>query len=241
MSIGQLADEIREIYDRDSSLAEALIEGFLEKSLGALAVSDRLTALEDLTAVFDQTDPGATANSNLEEEILSRLFSLLLGKKVSQADLTSLELLERLAESLNTIFDMLNQLVSVINTTLMDKRPEEETIRQVIGMRIEEESQSPSKSLESYLGQIKKAFLISQEAFEQAAHTKVQEILAELDPALMAATGAKGLKIGFFRNAEYFRIYEEKYHSCKKWFQSGRFSKEFLREFEKNCRKLSRE
>jgi len=237
ISLGQLTDEIRQIYGSDDLQAETLIEAFLERRLNELPAGERLTLLEKLTAEFKGASHETSGNVDVDEEFLSRVFSLLLGRKVSQADLTSTEILERLAESLNTIFDTLNELVSVINTTLTGESTGEETIRQVIGFHVAGEDQT--KSLQSYLGQIKQAFLIAQQAFKNAAHVKVNQILAELDPERISEGGRGGLKFGPLRKAEFFEIYEENFGKVKKWFESGRFMEEFLREFEKNSQKLS--
>jgi hypothetical protein len=237
ISLEILADEVRGIYNPDDAGAASLIEAHLKERLQTFSPDGRLAFLEKLIAQFDKSALGKSKGSNLEEEVISRLFSLLLGREVSQADLSSTELLEKLALSLNTIFDTLNQLVSVINATLLSERTGEETIRQVIGFHLEGESQL--QSLESYIGQIKEAFLITQQAFKNAAHAKVSEILLELDPDSIAQAGGGGLRFGPLRKAEYFEIYEEKFHAFKKWFESGRFMEEFLREFEKNSQKLS--
>ena len=237
ISLGQLTDEIRQIYQSDPSQAEMLIETFLEKRMPQASGSDRLGLLDKLTAEFQSPGSGILSTGDGDEEVLSRVFSLLLGRKVSHADLSSTELLQRLAESLNTVFDTLNELVGVINATLMGGATGEETIRQVIGGHVEGEDQT--KSLESYLGQIKKAFLIAQEAFKKAAHSKVSQIFAELDPEKISKGSSGGLKFGPLRKAEFFDIYEEKFNKVEKWFESGRFAEEFLREFEKHAQKLS--
>lgn len=232
-----LADEVRRIYNPDDTGSASLIEAYLEERLRGFSPDERLVLLENLVAQFPKGAPGKSGGRNLKEEVLSRLFSLLLGRKVSQADLSSAELLERLALSLNTIFDTLNELVSVINATLLGEQIGEETIRHVIGFHLEGESQS--QSLESYIGQIRKAFLITQQAFKEAAHAKVSEILLELDPDRIAQAGGGGFKFGPLRKAEFFEIYEEKFRAFNKWFESGRFMEEFLREFEKNSQRLS--
>ncbi len=237
MSTGQLTDEIKQIYSSDPLQAATLIERYLEERLRTLSAPERLTFLEKYTAQFKRASSGTSGNDNMDQEVLSKVFSLLLGRKVSQDDLSSTEFLQRLAESLNTIFNTLNQLVSIINMTLLSEGTGEETIRHLIGFHLEGEGES--KSLESYLGQIKKAFLIAQQANKKAAHSMVSKILLELDPAQIARTDGGGLKFGPLRKAEYYEIYEGKFDRCKKWFESGRFMEEFLREFENNCRKLS--
>ncbi|MBN1932235.1 MAG: hypothetical protein JW786_11570 [Desulfobacterales bacterium] len=237
ISIKQLTHEVRQIYRSDRLQAEDLIATYIEKRLNEFSVEERSILVKKLADEFVDTDKHLTADVNIDEEVLARVSALLLGRKVSKADLSSTELLSRLAESLNTIFDELNQLVSVINAALYGETVGEATIRQVIGFQLEDES--PSKSLESYLGQIRKAFLTAQQAFKQAAQSKVIEILNELDPDKIAAISGGGLKFGPLRKAELFGIYTEKFHTCRKWFESGRFMEEFLREFEKNCQKMS--
>jgi predicted component of type VI protein secretion system len=144
--------------------------------------------------------------------------------------------MEKLADSLNTIFNKLNQLIRNIHTTLLGKSPEFETIRHIIGAELE--GASPSISLENFLDQIKEAFLSAHEAFKKAANIRFQEILNELDPDLIAAQVENGLKFRPFRKAGYFEMYRERYQKLKKWFESGRFTEALLREFEKNCQKL---
>jgi hypothetical protein len=148
-------------------------------------------------------------------------------------DLSSEELVDKLADSLNTIFDTLNQLISVINQSFSGESSPDATIRQVIGFCLEGEGQGCS--LESYLGQISQAFLTSQQAFKGAAYAKVRQMLHVLDPEAIAADAGKGIKFGPLKKAEMFEIYAHRYEKIQKWFNSGRFMEDFLREFEKNC------
>ena len=237
LSIAQLANDIREIHASDRLQAEALVETYLEKQMHELSGREKTRLLKELTFVFNRADSDTSSGTNLREEVFSQLFSLLLGRKDSQVDLSSPELLERLAESLNTIFDTLNKLVSVINDSLFGEHAGEETIRKVLCFELEREKES--KSLDSYLGQISKAFLIAQQAFKKAAYTRVREILIEMDPCRIASVSGGGLRLGPLRKAESFEIYEERYNKVKKWFESGRFMEELLREFENNCQELS--
>jgi hypothetical protein len=237
LSIAQLANDIREIHASDRLQAEALVETYLEKKMNELSGRERMRLLKELAFIFNREDSDTTSGTNLREEVFSQLFWLLLGRKVSQVDLSSPELLERLAESLNTIFDTLNKLVSVINGSLFGEHAGEETIRKVLCFELEREKEG--KSLDSYLGQISKAFLIAQQAFKKAAYTRVKEILFEMDPCRIASVSGGGLRLGPLRKAESFEIYEERYNKVKKWFESGRFMEELLREFEKNCQELS--
>ncbi|MBW1856778.1 MAG: hypothetical protein JRI42_00650 [Deltaproteobacteria bacterium] len=231
-----MANEIRQIYGQDTLHAESRIEELLESSFDGIVSNEKIALLDELISKFKPTDPCTAEEVNVDQEILSRIFSLLLGKKVTQADLSSAELLQRLADSLNTMFDMMNQLVGVINKTFLGQHEGIETIRQVIGFHLE--GQNQSQSLENYLGQISKAFLTTQQAFKVAAEKKVKEIMIELDPERIAASQSSGFKLGRLRKAESFELYATKFKAFKDWIDSGRFTEELLREFENNCQKL---
>ena len=236
LELDQLAKQIRQIHASDRLHAEDRIEEFLESSLAGVSRDEKMRIVGELVSRFEANRVHCAEDVTVDREILTRVFSFLLGKKVSQADLSSAELLQRLADSLNTIFDMLNQLVSVINMTFLGQHEGIETIRQVIGFHLEGENQS--RSLESFLGQINKAFLTAQQAFKIAAEKKVKEILVELDPERIAASAGGGFKLGRLRKAESFDLYTNKFKAFKDWLESGRFMEELLREFENNCQKL---
>lgn len=176
----------------------------------------------------------------------SRLFSQLVGIPVGREDLSSTELLVKLTPSLTTIFNTLNEIVGVINTTLLGRKIELETIRRIIGSTLEEEEPDCSTSLKNYLDQIKKAFFVAHQAFQQAAKTKISEMLSELNPDQLetSAGGGRimhGFKFGPLRKADLFESYKEKYQACQRWFESGRMIEELLREFEKVCQKIYHE
>ena len=234
-----MANEIRNIYISDKNQSEKQIERFLNKKFKELSGPESVTALNKLIAEFDSRHQKEIDNFIIDNRIMSPIFSFLLGRDVPATDLSSTELMERLAESLNTIFDSLNQLIGVINTTLTGETSGEQTIRQVIGFHLEGEGQG--KSLESYIGQINKAFLTVQRSFKKTAQIKLGQILQEIDPDRISDQAGGGLKIGPLRKAEYYEIYEEKHRKIKKWFESGRFMEEFLQEFEKHCQNLMEE
>ncbi|MBN1636441.1 MAG: hypothetical protein JW920_08000 [Deltaproteobacteria bacterium] len=233
-SLRQIAETLRNIYSSDKIKAPASIEAYLANILQEVPPSERVAVLHNLQAEFGDAMHGGSAHFDLA--ILNRLVPLLLGKTISQDDFASPDLLDRLATSLNTIFDNLNELIHVIHTALGGTQPGEETIRQIIGVNLD--SQSETQSLEEYLGQIKQAFLITHQALQNTAQKMVGSILSELDPKQIASSGGAGLKFGPLRKAESFDILEEKYVRCKKWFESERFLEDLLREFEKNCQKL---
>ena len=235
ISADKLAQEIRQIYSSDSRQAEERIAAYLQEQLVNLSATDKIRILEKITVQFGASVPdSADPTTYPDDQVLTRLFSLVLGDKVTRDDLSSADLVRRLAESLNTIFDALNKMVAVIDSTLLGQDRGEETIRQVIGFHLE--GQDQTKSLESYLGQINKAFLQAQEASKKAAHQVVGQILQELDPEKISREAGGALKFGPLRKAELYNVFEHKVNQCRHWYESDRFMRDLQREFEKNCR-----
>ncbi len=147
-------------------------------------------------------------------------------------ELDSKEVLNGLSQSLNTVFNSLNDLILVIQSTL-GRSSEVETIRSFIVSHLGE-----GKQLEAYLNQIKEAFLVAHRAFEEATRVKFQQALEELDPNAIEASSEGGLKIGPLRRAEHFDIYKARFQRVSRWFNSERFSEELTREFEKICQRI---
>ena len=234
--IKTMSDEIRIIYNSDLSQAEILIENYLEQQLRDSPPSEKMDRVMQLAQQFKSHSPVNETTFNLESKELSRLVSLLLGNEIFKTDLSSGELTEKLAKSLQTIFDTLNKIISVIQTSLFGETVKFETIRHVIGNNLDKEG--GTEPLQNYLDQIKNAFLVSHKAFQQSANAKVKQLLDELDPDRISESAKGGLKFGAFRRAELFDIYKDKFQTCKGWVDSGRFRNEMLREFEKECLKL---
>jgi hypothetical protein len=230
--ISRISSGLATRFESDADVSADSVEAYLDEQMTGLDRQSRIDALQTMIHRSGDTCPPSISGET-DEEVLTRVCSLLLGRKVSMDDLSSSELLEKLAESLNTIFNTLNQLISVINMTFTGEGSPEQTIRQVIGFRLEGEGEG--SSLETYLGQISNAFLTSQQSFKEAAYAKVKQVLRVLDPEQLAAEVGRGLKFGPMKKAEMFEIYEQRYEKIQKWFSSGRFMEDFLREFEKNC------
>jgi hypothetical protein len=228
-----LAAEIRRIHASGGRKAAESIEACLASRLGSLPAEERMDTLQKLMRVFREPASGSALSVDDNQEIVAKLFSLILGKPVQPAELSSSELMQRLAESLNTIFDTLNKMVGLIQSTFSDRGDPEETIRRVIGVHLEGEDRT--KSLEAYLGQISQAFLLAQEAFKQSAHKLIGDILDELDPAKLDRSETSSLKFGPLRKAELYDMYTRKLEQCRSWYESGRFMADLQREFERNC------
>jgi hypothetical protein len=237
VSTEELADQIRTCYRSSGSKAEVLIEGLLDKRLEGFSLEEKLAFMEELNIIFGSSLPRPEIPVDQQEsELLASLFSMILGQRISIPDLGSKDLLHRLARSLNKVFDQLNELVSIIQSTFGEGSRGLETIRHIIGSEMDNDSQSGS--LESYIGQVKEAFLIGRQAFQLAAHKEVGKMLAELDPDHIGTEAEKGLRFGFMKKAEFFEAYREKFEKIKKWYESERFEEDFSREFERSCERL---
>ncbi len=234
---GNMVETIRRIYRSDAANADRQIEEYLEQELADLPPQKQLAFLEKIESQF-AIDTVQGSDSTIDKEMVSRVCSLLLGKKVSSEELSSVDLIEKLSVSLNTVFDTLNEMIRVINQTLFSRAEGEETIRQIIGHNMS--SDVPEEPLEKYLGQIHKAFLVTHRAFKAAAISKVTELLAELDPDKIESN-VGGIKLGIQRRADSFNVYRKKFQMCKDWLESGGFIKAYLDEFERNCHKMSLE
>lgn len=230
--INRISSGLAARVEADEAVSADAVEAYLNEQLAGLGRQARIDALQAVVDRLGDSCPPCLPDET-DEAVLTQVCSLLLGRKVSMDDLSSSELLEKLAESLNTIFNTLNQLISVINMTFTGEGTPEQTIRQVIGYRLEGEGEG--RSLETYLDQIRLAFLTAQQSFKESAHATVKQVLTVLDPEQVASEVGKGLKFGPMKKAEMFDIYEERYEKIHKWFSSGRFMEDFLREFEKNC------
>lgn len=238
-SLNTIAEEIRDLYASDPGNAERLLEDYLERKLEGFSLEDRISHVGRVSACFRTRKPEGIPSGDRDDNQSAHLLAILLGEKISGLDPTTPETSRKLAASLNRVFDNLSDLVTVIRTTLLGKDPCFQTIRHIISADLKGEQES--KSLEAHLRQIKGAFLITREAFRTAARTEVARILDELDPEKIAGGSEKGLKFGFMRRADLFEIYKEKYDDVRKWFASERFLEDFIREFEKVCRRLVNE
>lgn len=237
-SLADLAKQLRTCYRADPIGAESSLEALLESRLQGLSPARKLSLLEELRRVFQPAPAGRPADDNQPRAtVMAGFFSLLLGQPIAGTDLGSEELAQRLAAALNGIFDQLNELVGIITTTFGEETPSAlETIRHLIGSDLER--REPSGSLAGYIGQIKEAFLIANQAARLAAAVEIGKILTELDPERLTADAEKGLRFGFMRKGELVEAYREKYGQIKKWFEAEHFLEDYAREFERACQKL---
>jgi len=243
LDLQNAAAEIRRIYNVNPSVSASAIETYLEERLKSTRPEEKLSCVRGLARLFEAVpavqNPALTGHETGEfsdQKEYAYLFTLLFGKNISKFDLSSREHLEKLAKSLNTIFDSLNQIIGVIHATLLGEQTELETIRHIIGSGVG--SQEKTDSLQTYLDQIQRAFLVAHRAYQEAAINKVKQILEEISPEKIAESVEGGLKFGPLRKAELFESYKDKHALCQKWVESGRLAEELLRDFEKICQKL---
>ena len=229
--------KLTQLYRSDPRNAAAAIEDYLQNCFIDETVETKVALVEGLAQEFqEESVPPQVRTAPIDSRSLAKLVPLLLGKNISEIDCTAEELIERLAESLNTVFDTLNELILGINATFMGQVSDTETIRLVIRSNVDDSAESIS--LHNYLAQIKEAFSIMHEAFKDAAMIKMTEMLTELDPRKIEESLKGGLKIGPFQKAEMFKIYEEKHRTLENWLKTGLITEALLREFEKNCQKI---
>jgi len=164
IDIRQLKDDVEALYASAPTRADILIESYLENRLNALQLDEKLEILEKLTDMTQIAERDTGDENTMLTGSLSESISLLLGQEALSADLSSEAFSERLLDSFNTVFDNLNRLISSINMTLFGEGAGNVTIRHVIGSHIE--GSAERNSLESYIGQINKAFLVTHQAFQ---------------------------------------------------------------------------
>ena len=226
-----IADEIRKIYQADPGNAESAIEIQLHRACSGMADDEKRAFLTSLANDF-KTQSNSANQGRLETGLPEDVISLLLGKAVVTSDIPTHEMIEKLSVALNTLFSSLNRIVQTIDATLMVDEPGSQTIRSLIGSQMDESLEE--QSIDDYLGRIEKAFLVTHTAFRQAAHTIFNRILEELNPDAIASASESRLKFGPLRKAALFDIFDTRFATLKNWFESGRFMKDFLREFENN-------
>ncbi len=231
LAISDAVEEVCRLYAEAPSKAETTIETALSLRLEGVDKAARLDFLTRLIARFEPVDAG------MGEDVLHDAFELLMGRSLSSGGLTSEEMLKRLSDSLNTVFDSLNKLIANIDMTLLGESRMDETIRKVIGFHVEGD-ETAIASLETYLDHIKRAFQVAHEASKGTARKIVEDVLQELDP-VEVETSAGISKLDPRRRAKIFNQYEERYRRCKAWFESDRFVTDFLREFENSVRNLT--
>jgi hypothetical protein len=233
--VSGLAESVRAAYRSDPGGAASVIERILGEKLAGASPEERIAAVREIRGRCGPSHPSPAPAGNVAQG-WTRLAALLLGDRVDVARLPPGELSEKLAASLNTVFDSLNEIVGGINATLLGEKEELETIRFIIGSDLG--GRKASGSLQEYLDRIQEAFAVAHRAFQEAAEKKTGELLDELSPENISSKAEGGLKFGPMRKAELWDIYEERFRAVKKALETGRLRESLLREFERSCQKM---
>jgi len=235
--IAHLTHALRELAASGRQAPGQEIERYLTSALSRFTPELRLNALQDLAREFGgPPPPTSTMPDGAPPNDMHRLIAHFIGVSEGTGAISADELAERFAGSLDTLFTAVNQIVSVMNTTLLGEDEAMATIRKVIGSNLRGETDYAA--IKGYLDRIRKAFLVAHKSFQVSATTVIAEMLLELDPKAIENAKPAGLKFGPLRKAELFDLYEERYARCKRWFDSAECSERLLREFEKNCQQM---
>lgn len=235
LPLDRLTGRLAEIHGRHPDTAMASIDAFLKQEL---ADQDHPAQLAILDELIRAAESGSALSDNairIDHRLLRQVCLKLLGKDLSTDTRDPAQMLNRLSDSINTVFDSLNQLINVINTTLSGQQERDETIRQVIGYHLEEDGRAAP--LETHIGQITKAFIVSHQAFQQTILAKTMQIIDELRPETIKNECGAG-KFAPWRKSAGFDCYEKKFNRFIQWVESGGFMESTLREFERRCRDI---
>lgn len=235
--VDRIAERIRDLAVQERADLEAGIEAVLLREFEGLTQEERLRRVEELARCFVSASQPVTCPGGTSGEAADFL-SLLLGTRLTTEGLSGEEVTRKTMEAFTTIFDTLNRIHSVIQSTLLGRGDELETIRQVIGAQIGREA--GTSSVKEYLDKIQEAFLVAHRSFQSAAGAVISEMLKEMDPAAIEASAENGFRFGPLRKARLYDLYRERYEVLTKWAASGYFNESLLREFEKSCQRSYR-
>lgn len=240
LEMEKISEDLREIYRADPSQAEKTIGTYLELILKGYDLENRVSIMDQLknrfrpekTAIPVEKKRSSVSSAPAPDNLL-QFFTLLLGHEINESELSSADMINRLKDSLDTIFDSLNELVSAINASIINDASEDKTIRQIIGYHLGDDHHL--EILANYIGRIKNIFLVTQQAFKEAAKSSVDHILKEFDPEAIKGEASGAFGVPMMKKAKYFDTFEKKYQRYQEWVASERFMEFFLREFEKKC------
>jgi len=231
-----LAEEIRAIHRSDPTHARELIEACMLERLTSVEPRKQLELMESLRERFAGAPLTEPVKAMEDACQLRDLLANVLGKHLEDTVSSTDSMMNQLSDSLNRIFDSVNEIVGVIHGTLLGEQDELQTIRRLIHDDLQESRSTGA--IEQYLNQIKRAFLLSNRAFQIAARGVLKKVLDELDPSRFSQEGEHGFKFGFLRKSDQIDDYRARFDRINKWFESDRFSEELSREFERTCQKL---
>lgn len=225
MNVQELAAQIRDTYQTSPLLTESAVENMMLRQFESLSPNEKLDRLDELIRYF------APPPDDMGVQELLKLFSRLLDRPLTAADLSSEELIERIAGSLQMIFRELNEILHNIKQSAISDDREDKTIRIMIEDILQNEHYSDK--LEDHLRQIKTALINSHRAYKKAARAVADKIISGFDPAAIRSAAGK---FGLFQ-----KMHEKRFNDCQNWAQSDQFMVEFIRQFEINYQQLTKE
>lgn len=229
LKVEKIADKIRGMHQSGQPDRAALIEEFLNNETSHLGADERIAFGESLLNYF------APNYSEQKESSLNQLMALLFEpgpvKNLSSYNRSVVGF----ANSLNIVFDSLDELIDAINE-MFSKESMSESIRTVVCSSISNEADEDI--LQEYLAQVKQALGVMDKAYRKASFAMIREFIDALAPNSIAEELGKGVKLGPFRKAEIFSLYEDRFQAVNKWLDSGMFYKALNKEFEKSCQEI---
>jgi hypothetical protein len=234
----KLIHEIIIIYSSDPVNFEKRIEDYLMTVLDQDDLDTRISRLNELFKHFESKADSESNTAKSERENISKLINLLLNNAVSRDEITD-EVIQKLTDGLNSIFNSLNSLVKDIDCSLYGSEIVGMTIRGRIGSLIEGEENA--SIIESYLDRINESFFIAYDSFYAASRSIFEEILDEMEEALTTAkkqkrflpsmTMSKQIDILIQRLSKYRNFLDENSDPSFKSVLYKRFEKECYKTF----------
>ncbi len=231
-----LAKEVQQAHSGLSKASHqekiAGVRKLLDDRLGKLNPGERRQTLERLRDYFGKPLPPHTVSTTLRE-----VARVILGSEILDAENPDdTEILERLQESVSTVFDALNQIVQSLHGVSgpAGKLTADRTIRMLISDRLSSEADTGNLPIQAYLDHIKEAFGYVKEAFEETLQDKIKEVLQEISPErLVEDLGERALKLGPLYRAALFDCFEKKYSHISLFVDQGFFTREVMLSFER--------
>lgn len=235
--VKELAGELQAVLSRAPGASEeerlrAVRDAFEQKCRG-MDPSEKVRCLKELRDYFSREVEVPVRQAGA----LAEIAEAMLGKGSEELEgMSDEEILQGLKDSLDIIFETLNQIVSSLNVAVGADAgiSRDKTIRMLIHERLKSGEDTGNLSIQAYLDHIKYAFGAVRDAFEEALDEKIKEIFQEIEPDTLARElGDKGLKLGPLYKASLFDFYEERFNHLRNFVHRGLFTREVMLAFER--------
>ena len=233
----RLINEIMMIYASDPENSEKKIEDYLTAVLDHDVSDSGASKLDELFKHFEAQAESKDNTTEAEKENISKLISLLLNNTVNHEEFLSDEVIQKLTDGLNSIFNHLNSLVRDIDCSLYGSELVGMTIRGRIGSLIEGEENV--SIIESYLDRIKGSFFTAYDSFYGASHSIFEELLDEMEEILTTTKKQKRF-LPSMRMSKQLDSLMKRLSEYRKFLDENSdpsFKTVLYRQFEKECYK----